>query len=91
MNESNIESKDKNTAKIISYAYLVIPGIKIRQDVGMKSSFDHQYKNNSVRPNLCSSYDNIYMWSHRNPSDMRDAMTMKVQTLSWTSNKIRSG
>ena len=73
--ESNVETKDKNTLRKISYTEIVIHGNKRRHNVGTEISHNHQYKNDDVPPNLCISYGNVSTWSLCKPSDIWDAVT----------------
>ena len=72
---SKVDTKDKNSGRKELYMDTVIHGKKIRHNVRMESIRDQRYNgkcnpdiNDDVHPNLCSYYDKVSTWSHRNPS-----------------------
>ena len=78
----NVDTKDKNTVNKISYVDIFIHVNKRHNEVGTESSCGHQYKNDNVRPNLCSSCDDVSMWSHHKTSDKLYSVTIQVHTSS---------
>ena len=55
----NVETKNKNMGRKMLYADIFIHRNDKRNDAGAESSRDHQYTNYDIRPNLCSSYDDV--------------------------------